>query len=104
MEQRSPWHTFCKYKLNSGFLQGGVFTICTAMCGSGYKIVETPITGAHLVTGLCGNLATALIACCVVVCGIIFHGSCVRRFAYGLLPKTSPTIYSGFELPGLFSS
>ena len=32
----------------------GVFTICTAMCGSGCKIVGTGITRGHLLMGLHG--------------------------------------------------
>ncbi len=81
----------------------GVYMTCTAMCGSGYKTAIMVAIGTHLLTGLRGNLGIVLIACCVVVRGITFHGPCVLRFASGLLPKTSPTISSVFALPGLFS-
>lgn len=51
-----------------------------------------------------GNLETVVIVCCAEVRGSTFRGACVRRFASGLLPKTSPTISSVFELSGIFNS
>ena len=91
--------TGCRHRLDRSAPTDGDFTTCTAMCGSGCKIVGVMRARRQMV--LLGCLETALCAYCVVVGGTTIRVTCGRRIASGPPPRAGSTV---FELPGVFSS
>ncbi len=81
----------------------GIFTICTAISGNGWKITGTITTMAHRMMAVPGLMAQeALTAWSAAAAGATLRGSAGRRFAATAGPArpAAASAVSAFVLPG----
>jgi hypothetical protein len=68
-----------------------VFTTCTGMYGSGFRIAGTQATRVHRSTAQPGRAAIAACVCAAVVLGTPIRGVCAQLCATGMQPAAAST-------------